>query len=107
MIGSDLNKIVDNDGNLHLPNQEAAPKLTLWRAPTDNDAIGTAHHKWNNWGLRNLKVADCKVKRTEKRVTITRTWKTSKGIAIKHVQTIERIGGQLKITEAVTLPNLS
>ena len=56
-------KIVDNDGNLHLPNQEAAPKLTLWRAPTDNDAIGTAHHKWINWGLRNLKVADCKVKR--------------------------------------------
>ncbi|MGI9226917.1 MAG: glycoside hydrolase family 2 TIM barrel-domain containing protein, partial [Candidatus Nanopelagicaceae bacterium] len=104
LIGIELEKILDKDGNLQLPNQVAAPKLTLWRAPTDNDAIGTVSTKWDNWGLRDLKVADCKVKQVGKKATVTRTWKTSKGIAIKHVQTIESAGGKLNITEAVTLP---
>lgn len=104
LIGIGIEKIVNKDGSLNLPQQEAAPKLTLWRAPTDNDDIGTAHHKWNNWGLRDLKVGDCKVIFKGKSATVTRTWKTSKGIAIKHVQTVESIAGQIKISEAITLP---
>ncbi|MFM8621702.1 MAG: glycoside hydrolase family 2 TIM barrel-domain containing protein [Candidatus Nanopelagicaceae bacterium] len=104
LIGFDIQRIVNKDGTLQLPQQQAAPKLMLWRAPTDNDAIGTAGHKWNNWGLRDLKVADCKVKFQGKKAIITRTWKTSKGIAVKHLQTVESIAGQIRITDAVTLP---
>ena len=40
LIGFDLDKLIDKQGNLNLPNQVVAPQLTLWRAPTDNDAIG-------------------------------------------------------------------
>jgi beta-galactosidase len=104
LIGFDLEKIVDNDGNLHLPYQEAAPKLTLWRAPTDNDAIGTAGHKWKAWGLRDLRIADCKVVRKGKQATVTKTWKTSADISVKHVQNIEIVAGQIKVTETITLP---
>ena len=106
LIGFDLEKLIDNSGNLNLPDQVVAPQLTLWRAPTDNDVIGKVSHQWDTWGLRDLKVADCKVKRQGKKVAITRTWKTSTGIAIKHLQNIEVIAGQIKITENITLPKV-
>jgi beta-galactosidase len=104
IIGVNLEKILDADGNLHLPYQEVVPKLTLWRAPTDNDAIGTAGHKWKAWGLRDLSVSSCKIVRKGKKATVTKIWKTSAGISIKHVQNIEVVAGNLKIIENVTLP---
>jgi beta-galactosidase len=104
LIGFDLEKIVDKQGNLNLPEQVVAPQLTLWRAPTDNDAIGTVSHKWNNWGLRDLKCTTSKVTKKGKSALVTKTWKTSKGIAIKHTQKIDVMAGQIKVTETVTLP---
>ena len=58
----------------------------------------------NNWGVRDLKIADCKVSRSGKKATVTKTWKTSVGISVKHVQNIEVIADSIKITETVTLP---
>jgi beta-galactosidase len=104
LIGFDIDNLVDAKGNLLLPYQEAAPKLTLWRAPTDNDRIGTAGHKWNAWGIRDLKVESCKVVRKGKGATITKVWKTSAGISIKHVQQVEAVAGSIKVTETVSLP---
>jgi len=104
LIGFDLAKLVDKQGNLNLPEQVVAPQLILWRAPTDNDAIGTVSHKWNNWGLRDLKCASSKVSKQGKSVLVTKTWKTSKGISIKHIQKVEVVASQIKITETVTLP---
>ena len=104
LIGFDLEKIVDKQGNLNLPEQVKAPELTLWRAPTDNDAIGTAAHRWNNWGLRDLKLTSSKVSKKGKNALITKTWKTGKGISVKHIQKVEVVAGQIKITETVTLP---
>jgi beta-galactosidase len=104
LIGFDLAKLVDKQGNLNLPEQVVAPQLTLWRAPTDNDAIGTVSHKWNNWGLRDLKCTSSKVTKKGKSALVTKTWKTSKGIAIKHTQKIDVVAGHIKVTETVTLP---
>ncbi|MEY2732801.1 MAG: hypothetical protein RLZZ523_672, partial [Actinomycetota bacterium] len=39
---------VNADGLIVLPFAEVAPKLTLWRAPTDNDLIGHIAEKWSS-----------------------------------------------------------
>ncbi|MEY2691484.1 MAG: hypothetical protein RLZ80_751, partial [Actinomycetota bacterium] len=104
LIGFDLEKIVDKQGNLNLPEQVVAPQLTLWRAPTDNDAIGKSAHYWNMWGLRDLKLTSSKVTKKGKSALVTKTWKTGKGISVKHIQKVEVVAGQIKITETVTVP---
>ena len=104
LIGFDLEKLLDKQGNLNLPEQVVAPQLTLWRAPTDNDAIGGISHKWNDWGLRDLKLTSSKVSKKGKSAVVTKTWKTSKGISIKHLQKIEVVAGQIKVSETITLP---
>ncbi len=95
---------VSQDGVLLLPGYEVAPKLTLWRAPTDNDLIGHIAEKWDNWGLREL--TRSKVQFTHKGATtrITTTWKTGTGITLKHQQLVESVVDGIRVTETVTLP---
>ena len=95
---------VNADGLIVLPFAEVAPKLTLWRAPTDNDLIGHIAEKWSSWGLRDLQRASSTVTRRGGATKIAHTWKTSTGISIKHIQTVEAVESGLRITDEVTLP---
>ena len=45
---------LDADGLLQHPLLAAAPRLALWRAPTDNDRIGGMAERWQGWGLADL-----------------------------------------------------
>jgi len=45
---------IDGDGLLVHPLLAAAPVLSLWRAPTDNDLLGGAAERWEQWGLADL-----------------------------------------------------
>ena len=45
---------VDEDGLLVHPLLTAAPVLSLWRAPTDNDELGGMAARWRAWGLDAL-----------------------------------------------------
>jgi beta-galactosidase len=95
---------VNADGAIVLPFGEVAPQLTLWRAPTDNDAIGHIAEKWDNWGLRDLHRASSSISRRNGATKITHTWKTATGISIKHIQTVESVESGLRVTDEVTLP---
>ena len=95
---------VNADGVIVLPFGEVAPQLTLWRAPTDNDAIGHIAEKWDNWGLRNLHRTSSSISRRGGATKITHTWKTATGISIKHIQTVESVESGLRVTDEVTLP---
>ena len=81
-----------------------APALTLFRAPTDNDRIGHAATKWQNWGLAALKREKIKVTRTPRGTTIRSEWITGSGIAVKHTQLVEQVVGGIRVTETAVLP---
>jgi beta-galactosidase len=95
---------VNDEGSIILPFGEVAPRLNLWRAPTDNDAIGRISEKWDKWGLRNLHRESSKVTKRGAVTKIAHVWKTSTGIAIKHNQIVESVDSGLRITDEVTLP---
>jgi len=95
---------VNAEGAIILPFGEVAPRLNLWRAPTDNDAIGHIAEKWEKWGLRDLHRASSKLTKKGGVTKIAHTWKTSAGIIIKHSQTIEAVESGLRVTDEVILP---
>ena len=95
---------VSTDGEIALPYGVVAPRLTLWRAPTDNDRIGHIAEKWEKWGLRDLKRGPSTISRRANSTTVTTTWKTGSGISLKQIQIIEPVEGGCKVTEIVTLP---
>lgn len=95
---------VNSEGSIILPFGEVAPRLNLWRAPTDNDAIGRISEKWDNWGLRDLQRVSSKVTTRGAVTKIAHIWKTSAGITIKHNQTVESVESGLRVTDEVTLP---
>jgi beta-galactosidase len=97
-------QFVGEDGKLRLPSMTVAPRLTLWRAPTDNDLIGHIATKWNEWGLRDLTIVDCVIRDSAKQTTITENMVTGSGIKISHTQRIESIDGGVRVTETVKLP---
>jgi beta-galactosidase len=98
------NEFVSTDGLILVPNSVVPPKLTFWRAPTDNDLIGHISEKWDNWGLRDLTRANVQVTRRAANTKIVNTWKTSTGIKIKHEQIIESVVDGIRVTESVVLP---
>ena len=87
-----------------LPSSEVAPKLTLWRAPTDNDLIGHIAEKWDNWGLRELNRSNVQVTHKGATTRITTTWKTGTGVTLKHQQLVESVVDGIRVSETVTLP---
>jgi len=95
---------VDNNGTIKIPNSITPPKLTLWRAPTDNDLIGHISEKWDGWGLRELTKIGSKVSRKPNGVRITNTWRTSTGIKLKHEQFVESVVDGIRVTESLKLP---
>ena len=97
-------EFVNAEGAIILPFGEVAPQLTLWRAPTDNDAIGHIAEKWDNWGLRELHRTSSSISRRGGATKITHAWKTATGISIKHIQTVESVESGLRVADEVTLP---
>ena len=96
--------VVDQEGNIQIPNSVVPPRLTLWRAPTDNDLIGHISEKWDGWGLRDLVKVNCKISRKSTGIRITNTWKTGAGIKLKHEQFVETVTNGVRITEKLQLP---
>ncbi len=106
LLSNETSEFITADGDLLLPSMVVAPKLTLWRAPTDNDLIGHIATKWNEWGLRNLTLADCVIRETAKATTISKELHTEKGIKVSHQTRVESIEGGVRVTETVKLPKV-
>jgi len=96
--------VIDEYAEIQLPYSVVAPKLSLWRAPTDNDRIGHISTKWERWGLRELTREECSVTESSNKLTIKSTWKTSTGFAVKHIQVITPIENGFTVNESVDLP---
>ena len=84
----------------------APPRLSLWRAPTDNDRIVGLAAQWRDWGVADLTRAAVDVRREADAVVVTAEEHTSAGIVIGHEQRFRAAAnGGVLVTETVHIPD--
>jgi beta-galactosidase len=89
---------VDVTGVVEFPGL-ARPELTLWREPTDNDAIAGDGGRWVAAGLRDAQPAVVVVDGS----SVTSVLKTTAG-EVRHVQRFTRGEDGLRVEDTVELP---
>ncbi|WAU83919.1 DUF4981 domain-containing protein [Streptomyces sp. Qhu-G9] len=94
---------LDDDALLVHPLLTAAPVLSLWRAPTDNDELGGMAARWRDWGLDALvrKVVD--VRDEGSRAVVVAEYATGAG-PVRHEQVFTPVAGGLHVEESADLP---
>jgi beta-galactosidase len=97
---------VDADGLLVHELLASPPRLSLWRAPTDNDRIGGQARSWRDWGVDELTRGAVVVRREAGSVVVTAEERTSAGHVVVHEQRFRPIaGGGVLVDETVRIPN--
>lgn len=95
---------VDADGLLVHPSLIAAPTLSLWRAPTDNDELGGMALRWRAWGLDSLVRKVVSVREdADRRVTVVAEYAGTLGV-VRHRQTLTAVDGGIRVDEEAELP---
>ncbi len=97
---------LDDDALLVHPLLAAAPRLALWRAPTDNDRIGGMAARWDALGLAEPTRRVVSVDRGDGgAVRVVADVVTGSGVAVRHDQEVVRLdGGGLLVTETAEVP---
>ncbi|WP_328878020.1 glycoside hydrolase family 2 TIM barrel-domain containing protein [Streptomyces sp. NBC_00299] len=107
---------VDGEGLLVHPLLTAAPTLSLWRAPTDNDELGGTAGRWRNWGLDALVRKVVSVRQDAERsemgvppaggwgsVTVVAEYAGTTGV-VRHRQVLTPVEGGVRVDEEAELP---
>jgi beta-galactosidase len=94
---------LDAEGLLHHPQLTAAPTLTLWRAPTDNDEIGGMARRWRDQGLDALVRKVVSVGERAGRITVEAVY-TGGPAVVRHRQVLTPVEGGVRIDEEAELP---
>ncbi|MES5818192.1 glycoside hydrolase family 2 TIM barrel-domain containing protein [Streptomyces sp. RG80] len=95
---------VDADGLLVHPLLSAAPTLSLWRAPTDNDELGGMALRWRAWGLDALVRKAVSVREESGgRVSVVAEYAGTVGV-VRHRQVLTPVEGGIRIDEEAELP---
>ncbi|MFF8673479.1 glycoside hydrolase family 2 TIM barrel-domain containing protein [Streptomyces sp. NPDC015242] len=94
---------VDEDGLLVHPLLTAAPALSLWRAPTDNDELGGTADRWRDWGLDRPTREVVAVRRESGRVAVVADHLFPGG-TVRHEQVFTAVGDGLLVEECAELP---
>jgi beta-galactosidase len=96
---------IDAGGDLVHSLLAAPPRLSLWRAPTDNDRIAGLGAQWRDWGVADLTRGAVTVRREGGAVVVTAQERTSTGIVVGHEQAFRAApGGGVLVTETVRIP---
>ncbi|MER5195589.1 glycoside hydrolase family 2 TIM barrel-domain containing protein [Streptomyces sp. NPDC002755] len=94
---------IDADGLLVHPLLTAAPALSLWRAPTDNDELGGTALRWRTWGLDALVRRLVSVRQEGDGVTVLAEYAGTTGV-VRHRQVFTPVEGGIRIDEQAELP---
>ncbi|WP_434094765.1 beta-galactosidase small subunit, partial [Streptomyces hyaluromycini] len=94
---------VDGEGLLLHPLLTAAPALSLWRAPTDNDELGGMALRWRAWGLDQLVRKVVSVRRNGDGVTVLAEYAGTVGV-VRHRQEFTPVEGGVRVDESAELP---
>lgn len=96
--------LVRPDGSIRLPAMPDGPRLTLWRAPTDNDRIAGLADAWSRLGLDRLERRLVSIDQDGGAVLIASTWLTGSGLEIPHAQRVSEGDGRIHVEETATIP---
>ena len=101
---SDGSVPLDAEGRLVHPLLAAAPTLSLWRAPTDNDRISGLAQRWLDAGLRTPQVGLAQVDVLDGHTRVRRD--IAVGAAMVHHEQVFSLlpGGGIHVRETVTVP---
>ncbi|MGW0576698.1 glycoside hydrolase family 2 TIM barrel-domain containing protein [Streptomyces sp. NPDC002920] len=94
---------VDDDGLLVHPLLTAAPTLSLWRAPTDNDELGGMALRWRTWGLDSLVRKVVSVHRDGASVNVLAEYAGTTGV-VRHRQVFTPVEDGIRVDEQAELP---
>ncbi|MFF6977966.1 glycoside hydrolase family 2 TIM barrel-domain containing protein [Streptomyces sp. NPDC008343] len=94
---------VDGEGLLVHPLLTAAPTLSLWRAPTDNDELGGTAGRWRNWGLDALVRKVVSVRQDAGGLTVEAEYAGTTGV-VRHRQVLTPVEGGVRVDEEAELP---
>ena len=96
---------LDTDGLLVNKLLSSAPRLSLWRAPTDNDRILGLAAQWREWGVEELTRTLRSIRRDGDTTVVESEERTSSGIVVAHEQRIRAMaGGGVLIEDKATIP---
>jgi beta-galactosidase len=96
---------LDEAGQLVHELLAAPPRLSLWRAPTDNDRIAGVAAQWREWGVDDLTRTLQSVTRDGDATVVRSDERTASGIAVHHEQRFRVLaGGGVSVEERVTIP---
>ncbi len=97
--------VLDGDGLLVHEMLASSPRLSLWRAPTDNDRIAGLTAQWRDWGVADLVRGAVSIQREAGSIVVTAEERTAAGIVVGHVQTFRAVsGGGVLVEETVHIP---
>ena len=96
---------LDPDGFLVHDLVAAPPRLSLWRAPTDNDRIGGHAQRWHELGLDRLERRLVSIDAQGTATTVKAEYQAEGGV-VAHVQVLRCLpDGGVDVDEQVTLPD--
>ncbi len=82
-----------------------APRLSLWRAPTDNDRIAGLAARWRELGVDRLSRTLKEIRREAHGPVVVAEVRTATGIAVAHEERFEALeGGGILVHETVRIP---
>jgi beta-galactosidase len=97
---------LDEDGLLVHELLAAAPILSLWRAPTDNDRFGGIATGWIEAGLDRLERRLVSVERDGDVTAVVSEYRTGAGFGIRHEQTLRVTpDGEIQVDEVAIIPD--
>jgi beta-galactosidase len=83
----------------------SSPRLSLWRAPTDNDRIAGLAANWRDWGVDRLDRTVTKILQGSGVVVVKAEVRTGSGILVLHEQRFQSLpSGGAFIRETVQIP---
>ena len=96
---------VDADGSLVHDLLASPPRLSLWRAPTDNDRIGGFGGRWTDLGVDRLERTVESVDRGTEATIVRSHYRTAGGHEIDHEQRLTTLeDGGVRVDESVVIP---
>ena len=95
---------LDADGYLIHPLLTAGPRLSLWRAPTDNDRFGGLAARWQSAGLADLRPGPASIEREGASVIVHREVEVG-ARRVAHRQTFTPLpDGGIQVAEEAVIP---
>jgi beta-galactosidase len=96
---------LDEHGDLRHQLITASPRLTLWRALTDNDAAFPLDQRFVRSGLFRLDLEDVRIDRQDAATAVTLRYRTAFGETVEHRRSISLVAANDYVfTEYVDLP---